>query len=150
MHRLRACQPILAAALALGLATPLSAIAAPKVGDTLACHSADPARHITVVVGRIDVVSGQSIVSISLHALGPDGQPIDAAHLPIGLEALQAACPSAAPVAGEISSEFEGGYAQWREAFDSHQGGYFTISVDQIVDLLIQQLPHPKPVGSPS
>lgn len=130
------------------LALPAAATAAPVVGDTLACISADPSRHVSVVLGRIDVVEGHSIASVSLHASRPDGQPLRAAHLPIELGALEAACPTPAADPRPLDADFEGGYAIWRKAFDADQGGYFTISIDAVVTILLQQIPHTKPEGA--
>jgi hypothetical protein len=118
-----------------------------RVGDTLACISADPSRHIRVVVGRVDTLAVGVVISISLYAAGRDGSPMEAAHLPVELGALQKACPGPAAEPKPVNPDFEGGYATWRSAFDAHRGGFFTIGVDEIIDIILQNMPHDRPPG---
>jgi hypothetical protein len=151
--------PGLGPALALALALPAAAWAATpgladfSLGQTLACASRDPTRQLYVVIGRIEPLGGRAAVSVSLYDKAP-GSPLPRmAHLPVDLEALAATCAPTTKESLAISPLFEGAYADWRKAVEAHQAGVFSISVDDIDDLVRKQVaastpskpPEPKP-----
>jgi hypothetical protein len=133
-----------------GLALPLAVLgtaqAAPldlanvELGQTLACTSKDPAKQLYVVVGRIEPLGGRAAVSVSLYDKAPGSPLPQMAHLPIDLEALAATCAPTTRESLLISPLFEGGYADWRKALEVHKAGVFTISIDDIDDLIRKQV----------
>ena len=129
----------LAALLAVStLAAPGAASAADlMVGQTLACISSYPARTLFAVIGKIEPFGPKgTAVSITLLDRGQGAAMPEIAHVPIDLEALRASCPRSAESL-PLSSNFAAGYAQWRQAADSGTGGVFSISVNQIEDILV-------------
>jgi hypothetical protein len=128
---------ILAAALAL----PLAAHAEPKVGDTLACTSKDPAKRLFVTVGLVEPYGEGRVAHVTLRneALGA---PVPVmAHLPVEVGALEAGCPKAAERPRPLSEHFAGGLGQWREAVRTQRAGIFTISADEIDDFVRRSIP---------
>jgi hypothetical protein len=129
-------------ALALALALPAAASAATpgladfSLGQTLACASRDPTRQLYVVIGRIEPLGGRAAVSVSLYDKAPGSPLPQMAHLPVDLEALAASCAPTTQESLSISPLFESAYADWRKAVEAHQAGVFSISVDDIDDLV--------------
>ena len=107
------------------------------VGQTRACLSADPARALHVTIGKIESFGSVGpVVSVTLYNTAP-GSPLPGlAHAPIDAKVLVASCPSVERQTLPLSPNFEGGYAEWRKA----NGGVFTISVDQIYDVVLAQV----------
>lgn len=123
------------------LLTPSTSLAgALQVGETLACTSPRSGDHITIVVGRLDTMGGETVVGISLLNASTDRPPSGAAHLPIELGVLQSTCTRDADEALPLSPDFEEGYRLWRQAVDAGHAGYFTIPVDQIDEMLRAQM----------
>ncbi|WP_020187512.1 hypothetical protein [Methylopila sp. 73B] len=91
-----------------------------------------------VVIGRIDVAGASKVASVSIvDAPLPDPEtgalvPRLVEHAPIAIDALLA---SLLRREGDvpIPEGFEGGYRIWRNAFDTGQGGFFTLGVEEIV-----------------
>ena len=140
----------MALALSLTLA-PTLATAAPldladlNLGQTLACASKDPARQLYVVIGRIEPLGGRAAVSVSLYDKQPGSPLPQMAHLPLDLEALAASCTPTTQESLTLSPLFESGYADWRKAVEAHKAGVFSISVDDIDDLVRKQIAGAKP-----
>ena len=137
----------MAGAIGLALAAfALPAAAAPldlasiELGQTLACTSKDPAKQLYVVIGRIEPLGGRAAVSVRLYDKAPGSPLPQMAHLPIDLEALGASCAPTTKQSLQISPLFDGGYADWRKAVEAHNAGVFTISVDDIDDLVRKQI----------
>jgi len=132
------------AAFALTLALPSAAapvgLADLSLGQTLACASKDPGRKLYVVIGRIEPLGGRAAVSVSLYDKGPGSPLPQMAHLPVDLEALAATCAPTTAESLPLSPLFEGSYADWRKAVEAHQAGVFTLSVDDIDDLVRKQV----------
>ena len=136
---------LLAALTLAGMTATSSAFAADlAVGQTFACH---PDGQIIAVVGRLDPAGDKVIASVSLFDQAPGSRAADVGHIPIDAGALKAACPSPAPKRA-LSENFEGGYALWREAFDAGKAGAFDIPVDQIIEVILSQMPREAPAGS--
>ena len=135
-----------ACALVFALTLPLTASAAPlgladlNLGQTLACTSKDPAKQLYVVIGRIEPLGGRAAVSVSLYDKQPGSPMPQMAHLPIDLEALAASCAPTTKENLTISPLFDGGYADWRKAVEAHTAGVFTISIDDIDDMVRKQV----------
>jgi hypothetical protein len=129
----------LSAVPAITQAAPLD-LASLELGQTLACTSKNPAKQLYVVVGRIEPLGGRAAVSVSLYDKAPGSPLPQMAHLPIDLEALAATCAPTTRESLLISPLFEGGYADWRKALEVHKAGVFTISIDDIDDLIRKQV----------
>jgi len=128
---------IRSAILPLALGVACAAHAAPNVGDTLACTSSNPAKRLFVVVGRIEPFGqGKTAAQITLISETSGTLLPRAAHIPIDLEALRASCPTLADQPRTLDANFESGRQQWLHA----RGGIFTITVDQIDDILQNQV----------
>ncbi len=141
----------LVSALALILTLPTLATAAPlgladlNLGQTLACASKDPAKQLYVVIGRIEPLGGRAAVSVSLYDKQPGSPLPQMAHLPLDLEALAASCAPTATESLTLSPLFESGYADWRKAVEAHKAGTFSISVDDVDDLVRKQMVAARP-----
>jgi len=91
-----------------------------------------------VVIGRIDVAGASKVASVSIvDAPLPDLEtgalaPRLVEHAPIAIDALLA---SLLRHEGDVATPegFDGGYRIWRNAFDTGQGGFFTLGVEEIV-----------------
>ena len=133
------------------LAFPAAALAdGLKVGDTLACRSADPSKRLFAVVGRLEPFGKGTAASVTLYNLAPGSRLPEVSHLPFDLAALNASCTPSAEVALPQSAEFEGGYATWRKAVEDQKAGVFTVPVDQIEDILLGTLPSQPQSGARS
>ena len=128
------------AAFALPAAAAPLDLANVELGQTLACTSKDPAKQLYVVIGRIEPLGGRAAVSVSLYDKAPSSPLPQMAHLPIDLEALGASCAPTTKETLQLSPLFEGGYADWRKAVEAHHAGVFTISVDDVDDLVRKQI----------
>lgn len=135
--------PLLVIAL---IALGTSALAAPKPGDTLACASKDPSKRLYVVVGVVEPFgTDRTVASITLIDETP-GSPIPGvAHLPVEAAVLEASCPKRAETARALAPEFESGRQQWLEAVRTQHAGVFTVSIDEIDDMIRQQMARPRP-----
>ena len=99
-----------------------------------------------VVVGRIDGVAGETVVSVSVHRpaggrVEAGGQRLDATvagHLPFGEAALRR---SVGRCLGEaaVPDAFADGHQIWMEAVRAGEGGWFTVTVGEVMTDL---LPH--------
>jgi hypothetical protein len=114
-----------------------------KPGQTWTYRGAIPASS-RVIIGAVDNLDGESqpIVSISVTdaPIPNDGKQLQTVpHLPVAGDVLRESVVELKGV-GPIPDGFEHGYSLWRQAYDSGKGGYFTISVEEIVGLLHAQL----------
>lgn len=102
------------------------------VGQTLACTP----KGVVAVVGRLDGggKDGATIASISVFDQRPGAKLGVLGHVPVDAKILAASCPKT-QAAHALDPHFEEGYATWRQAFEGGQGGYFTISVSEILDV---------------
>jgi hypothetical protein len=103
------------------------------VGQTLACAP----EGVVAVVVRMDSdgKDGATIASVSLFDRRAGAKVGVMGHIPVDGQVLAKSCPKAlSPQAA--APDFEGGYAQWRQAFESGKGGYFTIPVSEILDVV--------------
>jgi len=124
----------IAAAPTLAMSTDLS------VGQTLACTSKNSAKQLYAVVGKIDAIGSHTSVSITLRNLAPGAVPPLIDHLPVDLTALTASCTPTAKSQLPLGEHFEEGYARWRSAVDAHQAGAFTVTVDEIDEMIRTQI----------
>ncbi|MER8531594.1 hypothetical protein NKH61_11105 [Mesorhizobium sp. M1005] len=97
-----------------------------------------------VIIGAVDNLDGesQSIVSISVTdaPIPNNGKQLQTIpHLPIAADVLRESVVELEGV-GSIPDGFNNGYSLWRQAYDNKKGGYFTISVEEIVGVLRTQL----------
>ena len=117
---------------------PAWAGAAPlDVGQTLKCRSSSPDKSLYVTIGRIEThTDGRIVVGVSLFNRAPKAALPELAHTPIEAGALSASCPTLAETPIPLSTRFEEGYQQWRSA----KSRVFTISVDRIYDIVVDQV----------
>ena len=103
------------------------------VGQTLACAPDG----VTAVIGRMDSggKDGATIASISLFDNRAGAKAGVMGHIPLDAQVLAKSCPKTL-LPKALASDFEGGYAQWRQAFEGGKGGYFTIPVSEILDIV--------------
>jgi len=122
-----------------GLIAGLTLTAAPTmaadlaVGQTLACAP----EGVVAVVGRLDSggKEGAKIASVSLFDNRAGAKIAVLGHIPVDAKILAKSCPKTLSPK-TLSPDFEGGYAQWRQAFESGKGGYFNIPVSEILDVV--------------
>jgi hypothetical protein len=103
------------------------------VGQTFACAP----EGVVAVVGRLDPggKDGAVIASVSLFDNRAGATTGVLGHIPVDAQILAKSCPkTVSPQA--LAPDFGGGYAQWRAAFESGTGGYFTIPVSEILDVV--------------
>jgi len=132
---------IRSASIALAMSVTCAAHADPKIGDTLACTSKDPAKRLYAVVGRIEPFGkDRSAAQITLINETPGAAPGQAAHIPIDLTVLGSSCPKLADTPRKLNPNFAAGRQQWIEA----RGGVFTIPVDEIDEILHDQIARAK------
>ncbi|GGZ96608.1 hypothetical protein GCM10008090_01060 [Arenicella chitinivorans] len=116
-----------------------------SVGQIWSYQTRDHEAESKLTIVQIDRREGKEIIHISIDGLriknpqAPSGYGSDISHLPISPKALKASVTKLSGQAG-ILSNYKEGYQIWREAFDSGQGGFFTISVAESVDYLEQAI----------
>lgn len=108
------------------------------VGQLRACRSRHADRKLVVVIGKLEDLTGSPIAHVTIRDATPGARLPEVGHSPFFARVLEASCPEIVG-RGAVSAEFENGYAQWREA----QGGVFTITVEQALDLSASMLPQP-------
>jgi hypothetical protein len=98
------------------------------------------ASRLTIV--KIDVLPNDvTIIHISLTGLNikspqsPRGISDTASHLPLVETSVRESVTKLVGTTTDLP-DFEEGYNMWKEAFDSGQGGYFTITVDKCVEYM--------------
>ncbi|TJV41334.1 MAG: hypothetical protein E5Y02_18575 [Mesorhizobium sp.] len=114
-----------------------------KSGQTWTYYGATPISS-RVIIGAVDNLEGenQPIVSISVTdaPIPNEGKALQTVpHLPIAADVLRESVVELEGT-GPIPDGFGQGYKLWRQAYDSGKGGYFTISVQEIVGILRTQL----------
>lgn len=114
------------------------------VGQVYSCTSAHAQRRLQATVGRVDrMPTGDLVISISLADKNPAARFPMIAHMPFAAATFTASCPSLLISKAVVPEAFEEGYRTWRQAADTGDGGYFTISVDQAVDYAESMVPLP-------
>ncbi len=96
---------------------------------------------LTIV--QIDSLHGQDIVHISVDGLRIRNSYLESgfgehiSHLPISPEALES---SVTKQIGQVKTlpDYREGYQIWREAFDSGEGGVFSLSVAECIEFIEQ------------
>ena len=93
-----------------------------------------------LTIARIEVLPNKErVFHISLDGLripGPNGQlQTQLPHAPVSTETLDKSVVELHSTTTNLPDIREG-FAQWREAFDAGEGGVFTISVAEIVDII--------------
>jgi hypothetical protein len=136
--------------LALGALVALIATASPQtfaadatpkfaIGQTWSLK-APAAAGVRVVIGRIDFMSGHTIIHVSvLNIPTPDWHPqrvTDISHTPIEDTALAGSVDKVMATGSAPAAHFEDGYGQWRSA----RGGVFTVGVAQIIEMNFQAM----------
>ncbi|WP_109671609.1 hypothetical protein [Mesorhizobium loti] len=114
-----------------------------KPGQTWTYRGATPVSS-RVIIGAVDNLEGESqpIVSISVSdaPIPNDGKQLQTIpHLPVAADVLRESVVELEGVR-PIPDGFDHGYSLWRQAYDIGKGGYFTVSVEEIVGLLRTQL----------
>jgi hypothetical protein len=131
----------------LVLAGLCSAVAAPALGEDLGfavgqIWTLKPPMNADarIRIGRIEDDGATLHISLWTGAMPPQHEgmasfPLIAGHLPIARDALQASVDRRVDdEAPPTSLGFEEGYAAWRQ----NNGGVFTISVYEIVEMMVQ------------
>ncbi len=93
-----------------------------------------------LTIDRIEVVREKyDVVHISIIGLPPSAPAAVLPHIPMGLEALQQSLTEMVGTMAKLPP-WEAGYAAWKEA----QGGWFTVSVADVIDLAEVAYKRPK------
>jgi len=99
-----------------------------------------------MIVGRVEQSArGDVFVHVQLDGLNilnhqaPSGRSTVIQHLPIAEAHLAASVLELIAEDGAVS-DFEEGYAMWREAYSAGQGGVFTLPLADIVDVMEQTM----------
>ncbi|RWM73800.1 hypothetical protein [Mesorhizobium sp.] len=113
-----------------------------KAGQIWTYRGATPVSS-RLIVGAVDNFDGESqpIVSVSVTDTPiPNGgkQLQTVPHLPVAADALRKSVIELERI-GSIPNGFDNGYSLWRHAYASGKGGYFTISVEEVVGHLRAQ-----------
>jgi hypothetical protein len=121
-----------------------------KVGQVWSykARSQEPASTFTVVRVEADSKLG-TIVHISLqglkirNSLNKDGYSETIAHMPFAEKAIDASVTRLLQENAKLP-DYEGGYDEWRGAFDKQKAGIFSITVAEAVDVMESALSKPK------
>ena len=108
-----------------------------QVGQTRACPSEGPGKQLYVTIGAIDYYGeGHAAVSVSIFNRAPNALYPRVAHAPLDADTLTASCPTvvAPPIA--LAPGFEHAYQRWR----ADPVSAFTISIEQIYDIVVEQV----------
>jgi hypothetical protein len=98
-----------------------------------------------VIIGRIESLSGATVVHVSIIDVPiPAGAPsagglTTIGHIPFQEAALAASLGQLLGTDAAVDPFFKEGLRQWREA----EGGYFTISVAEAIDLVFVTIDQP-------
>jgi len=105
-----------------------------------------------MIVGAID--KPDNAVDTEIVSISITDAPIDpktggektqtVPHLPVAADALEKSVLELQGTA-QIPDGFDEGYRIWREAFETGRGGFFTITVDEIVQVLQNSLSSREP-----
>lgn len=101
-----------------------------EVGQAWATQADANVPPLLVVVGRIDVLAGVEVASISIapHPTGANSGWPSAGHLPIRLDKLGLENAMLVRRDAPTGADFEEGYGIWMAAYESGKAGFFTIS----------------------
>ncbi len=98
-----------------------------------------------VIILKVDKTETEIIVHVSVikaknkNPQKDEGISNDIGHLPFSRESIEKSLTKLESSDNELP-DFMDGYNQWKEAFDSGQGGIFTISVKEAVDYVEQTM----------
>lgn len=117
-------------------APPPSAAVQPLApGQRRACLSKQPGRKLFVVVSKLETLGAGPTAHVSVFDETPGATLPQVGHAPFDAHVLATSCPTVVG-SGQLGSEFDNGYAEWKSA----QGGVFTISVEEALDISTQML----------
>ena len=98
-----------------------------------------------LIIVQIDTIKEENIIHISIDGLkiknestpGEFGE--DISHMPISQEALKNSITKLIGMV-DILPDYKEGYSIWREAYDSGNGGVFSITVAECVEFIEQTI----------
>ena len=92
----------------------------------------------TLTVLQIDELENDTVIHIRVDGIRAGG-PDHIGHLPFSADALEASVTAFIRHGGEIP-DFEAGYNQWKQAFESGRAGYWQLTVREALDAITQML----------
>jgi len=99
-----------------------------------------PASATRIVIGRIEPWRDKVVVHVSILNVVISANPTmtvsEIAHAPFEESALARSLDQMTATSRSPSSQFESGYAQWKE----QHGGIYTVTVSEMISLAIQTL----------
>ncbi len=111
-----------------------------RAGQKWSVKSGDGAN---VVIGRVEDWHAEKVVHVSITDIPAPagstnaGTAIGISHVPFSCSALRGSVDQLISEKNAPAPGFEGGYQAWREA----KGGIFTIGVNEVITLILKQLP---------
>jgi hypothetical protein len=123
--------------------TPTASFSSFSVGQVWEYKTRDQDVGSTLTVVQLDTLNGYEIIHISIEGLRiksphiPSGYSENVSHLPIAPEALKSSVTQLKSQTHELP-EYKEGYQMWRDAFDSSEAGFFTITVAECVNYMEQ------------
>jgi hypothetical protein len=112
------------------------------VGQVWEYETRDHEKGSTLIILKIDEFQQEKIIHISLTGLKiktSTGTMSSMSHAPFTLESLNSSVTNLIGSVDELPN-FHEGYGLWKEAFDSGQGGVFSISVKECVEFMEQTI----------
>lgn len=100
----------------------------------------------TLTIGVIEQLHHEAVVSISLsNVFVPENVranfggrlQTEIGHLPFSKAAILNSLEDLISEDGEMAEEFESGYGIWKKAVDEKRAGYFTASVSEVRDIVL-------------
>ncbi len=116
-----------------------------EIGQIWAYETREKDQGSTLTILKIEKVKDTIIVHISIDGVNLNTPKSDRVyeriigHLPIEEKSLHSSLTSLVDKTNELP-DFQEGYDMWKEAFDSGEGGFFTISVAMCVEYMEQVL----------
>ena len=112
-----------------------------EVGQVWKYQTREHETNSTLTIVQVDTLNNEEIIHISIEGVSiknpqsPSGYGESVSHLPISTEALKSSVTKLVQQVSELPDYTEG-YQTWREAYDSGNGGFFTISVAKCVEYM--------------
>lgn len=94
--------------------------------------------HSTLTVLQIDELENDTIIHICVEGIRA-GDSDHIGHLPFSADALEASVTAFIRHGGEVP-DFEAGYSQWKQAFESGRAGYWQLTVKEALEAITQIL----------
>ncbi len=96
----------------------------------------EPASRVLILLVERDAKLGEIVhIRVSgLHLKGPKGETSQVGHLPYQSESLRSSLLSLEARDKPVPPDYQGGYKEWKQAFDSGKAGVFTVPLFELLN----------------